>query len=193
MATQERPLTPQQERFAVLVAGGTMTLADAYRIAYPKSKAWKPESLHPKASELAADSKVAARIRSLQEAAARRVGLQAEKVLEEVRMLAHSDIANVMNADGTVKLPHELDPATRAAIKKFRIDDLGRIEYEFWPKNDALDKAMRHLGLYEKDNAQQQGGLLALRDALLGTVVRPRPGAALPHDDDDDDVIDIPE
>lgn len=54
-------LTPQQEAFARGVANGK-SQSESYRLAYPKSQAWKPESVHPKASELAANDTVAARI-----------------------------------------------------------------------------------------------------------------------------------
>lgn len=189
MAIQDNGLTRMQEEFAVLVAGGKVSQAEAYRRAYPASQKWKPASVHVKASELAADAKVARRIAELREAALQQSQLRAVEVLAEVRKLAHSDIANVMNDDGTVKLPHELDAATRSAVKKFKIDELGRIEYEFYDKGQALDKAMKHLGLYERDNRQQAGGLAALAALLTGAVLRPRPSAAMP--DDDDDVIDV--
>jgi hypothetical protein len=129
MATTERPLTPRQERFAQLVAHGKKSQADAYREAYPTSCQWKDASVYVAASELAADAKVSRRIQELKVITHENVGLQAEKVLMEVKMLAHSDIGSVMHPDGRVKLPNELDPATRAAVKKFRIDELGRIEY----------------------------------------------------------------
>ena len=96
----------------------------------------------------------------MQAEAAQKAGLKAERVLEEVARLAHSDIAGIMTEDGKVKLPHELDPTTRAAVASFKIDEYGRIEYKFWDKNTALEKAMKHLGLYEKDNAQQPAALV---------------------------------
>jgi hypothetical protein len=188
MALEERGLTPQRERFAQLVAEGKMTHTQAYRLAYPKFKG-KPTTANEEASRMVNDPAIAARIAELKEAALQQSQLRAVEVLAEVRKLAHSDIANVMNDDGTVKLPHELNPATRAAVKKFKIDELGRIEYEFYDKGQALDKAMRHLGLYERDNQQQAGGLAALLGMLTGSVVRPRPSAAQP--DDEDDVIDV--
>jgi phage terminase small subunit len=87
-------------------------------------------------------------------------GLDAGKILAEVAKLAHSDIAGIMATDGKVKLPHELDAVTRAAVASFKIDEYGRIEYKFWDKNTALEKAMKHLGLYEKDNAQKPAALV---------------------------------
>lgn len=59
-------LTPQQEKFADLVARGAKQ-ADAYREAFPKSLNWKPATIWSKASTLAADGKVQARIEEIRE------------------------------------------------------------------------------------------------------------------------------
>ena len=180
-AKNEWGLTPQQEKFALEVAKG-VNLAEAYRTAYPSSKAWKPESVWPKASGLASDGKVSARIAALQAAAAEKAVLDAATVLEEVRRLSTSDIAGIMHPDGRVKLPHELDPVTRASISSFKIDEYGRIEYKFWDKNSALEKAMKHLGLFETDNKQRTDPLAEAIKSLGGNVL----GAA-PVDEEDDD------
>lgn len=178
-------LTPQQEHFAQLVASGDCSQANAYRQAYPASRKWKAESVHEKASHLAADVKVGARIESMRLAAAEKAGLRAVEVAREIRRIAFSDVSKIIDpVTGRVKLPHELDEDTRRAVSAFEIDDLGRIKYKFWDKNSALDKAMRHLGLYEKDHTQATAGLAALRDALVGAVVGPDPRAALPDDDE---------
>lgn len=153
-AKNEHGLTPQQEKFAQLVGGGSPGV-DAYRAAYPKSKDWKDEAVRVNASKLIALTNISLRIKAIQALGAEKAGLKAASVLEEVRRIAHSDIAGIMTADGKVKLPHELDPVTRAAVASFKIDEYGRIEYKFWDKNTALEKAMKHLGLYEADNQQQ--------------------------------------
>lgn len=57
-------LTPQREAFAVALASG-MSQAEAYRQAFPKSANWSPSALHSQASRLAADPKVAARVRAI--------------------------------------------------------------------------------------------------------------------------------
>ena len=150
----QKPLTPQQEAFARKVASG-LSQAESYRQAYPKSQKWKDGAVWSAASRLMADCKVSARARVLQDEQALAAGLDVTRVLREVAMLAHSDIGNIMHADGKVKLPHELDPVTRAAIASFEIDEFGRIKYKFWDKNAALEKAMKHLGQYEVDNKQK--------------------------------------
>jgi phage terminase small subunit len=152
-AKNEWGLTPQQEKFAQEVASGK-NLSDAYRAAYKVGKS-KPETVNENASRVMADSKVAARVKGLQAKSAEKAALDSATILEEVRRLAVSDIAGIMTEDGRVKLPHELDKSTRAAIKSFKIDEYGRIEYQFWDKGNALEKAMKHLGLFKEDNEQK--------------------------------------
>ena len=89
-------------------------------------------------------------------AGAKLAELEAAEIAQEIKRLALSDIAGIMHADGRVKLPHELDPATRAAVASFKIDEFGRIEYKFWDKNASLDRAAKILGLFKEDNSQQR-------------------------------------
>ena len=152
-AKNEWGLTPQQEHFAQEVGRGK-SLSEAYRSAYKVGKS-KPETVNENASRTMSDSKVRARVSKIQADAADKAGLDAAAILLELKKLAHSDIAGIMTADGKVKLPHELDPQTRAAVASFKIDEYGRIEYKFWPKNAAIDMAMKHLGLFKEDNKQK--------------------------------------
>lgn len=57
-------LTPQMEAFCQGIADG-LSQSEAYRNAYPKAKAWKPATLHPQASKLMANHKVATRVNEL--------------------------------------------------------------------------------------------------------------------------------
>ena len=61
-------LTPKQEKFAQLVAGGA-TYSDAYRGAYDVEN-MADSTIWSRASELAADGKVSGRIKALKESAA---------------------------------------------------------------------------------------------------------------------------
>ncbi|HCZ17388.1 MAG TPA: hypothetical protein DHV85_23035 [Candidatus Accumulibacter sp.] len=165
----EHGLTPKQEKFARTVVSGKK-LADAYRESYC-AKGMAEKTLHEAASRLAANSKVIARIFAMQAAAAEIATLKAADVLREVRALALSDIIGIVNNDGTFKLPHEIDKETRAAIASFEIDKDKVIKYRFWSKTDALEKAMKHLGLYERDNKQRTDPLRELLDSLGGAVI----------------------
>jgi len=69
-------------------------------------------------------------------------------------------------------------------VASFKIDEYGRIEYKFWDKNSALDKAAKILGLYELDNKQKSDPLVDLLASLSGNVLGPAQG--LPTLDDDE-------
>lgn len=183
-AKNDHGLTAAQERFAQEVVKG-LSMTEAMYIAYPASKRWKTSAVHNRASKLAHLDLVRKRIDLLTIEAASQAVLEAADVMLEVKRLALSDIAGVMHEDGRVKLPNELDPATRAAISSFKIDEYGRIEYKFWDKNSALDKAMKHLGLFERDNGQKTNPLLDLLAGLSGNVLGP--AQVLPTIDDEDD------
>lgn len=168
------------------LATGT-SQAEAYRRAYPTSRKWKAEVLHSRASEMAADRKVAARLAGLQAKVADVAILKAADILEETRRIALSTPAGIIDEKtGKVRLPHELDAATAASISSFEIDDMGRIKYRFWDKNSSLERAAKILGLFEKDNGQKTNPLTELLATLNGNVLGPRPGAEQPEGEGDD-------
>ena len=166
MAKNEHGLTPQQEKFAQGVGAG-LSQAESYRQAYPLSRKWKPETVHQTASRLAADRNVVARVSTIQAAGADRAELDVAEIMREIRRLSLSDIGGIMTAEGRVKLPHELDPATRAAVASFKIDEYGRIEYKFWDKGGALDKAAKIKGMYKEDNDQKPPVVVEVRLTAL--------------------------
>lgn len=162
MSKNEHGLTPQREKFAQLLASGTMNQSDAYRGSF-QAKKMTPKQIHEEASKVAADPKVRQRVRQIQEIGAAKAGLVVADILEELRRIAMSDISGIIcKQTGKVLLPHELDPATRAAVASFKIDEYGRIEYKFWDKNSAITNAMKHKGLFEADNQQ--------KPPMVGTV-----------------------
>jgi hypothetical protein len=63
-------LSPQMETFATEIAKGT-SQAESYRIAYPKSRNWKSETVFKRASELARHGEVLGRVEELQAIAAK--------------------------------------------------------------------------------------------------------------------------
>jgi hypothetical protein len=178
-------LTPAREIFAQAVAGG-MSLRDAFIKSHPHAARWKIDGLHVKASQMNAEPAVQARIAAIQAEASERTVLKLVDVLEETRRIMLSTPAGIIDAKtGKVKLPHELDPATAAAVASFEIDDLGRIRYKFWDKNASLERAAKILGAFKKDNEQQVDPLAKLLATLAGNVFRPNPAAAKAGEDDE--------
>ena len=173
----DKALTGQQEKFALGVASGK-TQADAYRDAYPRSKAWKDDSVHNKASLLMRHAQVAARVSDLKERITKTGIASAERVLLEASRLATFDPRRLFKEDGSPKPINELDDDTAAALAGLDVTEEwsgsgeGRVfvgltkKYKVADKNSALEKLFRHHGLYEKDRAQETNALSELVKAI---------------------------
>lgn len=131
-------------------------------------------------SRLLKDVKVSAEIAERAQSVARIVGLTTERTLQEVARLAYSDVRKLFKADGTLKPIHELTDDEAAAVASVEIDDItiGQVKVgsttkiKHWDKNSALEKAMKHHGLYEKDNEQQPAALLLLAQIATNPASR---------------------
>jgi phage terminase small subunit len=87
-------------------------------------------------------------------------GLTVERVLDEVRRLSFSDPRKLFRKDGTPIPISELDDDTAAMISAIEVDADGRLtRIRLWDKNAALEKAMKHLGLYNRDNIRRSENL----------------------------------
>lgn len=99
--------------------------------------------------------------------------LSQERVLRELARLAFSDIRKAYNDDGSMKLPHELDDDTAAAVSGIETLttstggggeeaalSLITKKMKLYDKGTALTLAMRHHGLL-KDNVNLSGGVTA--------------------------------
>ena len=147
-------LTPKQEAFALAyIKLGNATAA--YREAYA-SKMSDP-AINVEACRLLKHPKISLRISELAAPVLAAAGLTAERALQENARIALFDARKLYGTDGKEKLPHEWDDETAAAMSP-------RLESGATPhdKNRALDMAFKHLGLYERDNAQR-GESLAIQ------------------------------
>jgi phage terminase small subunit len=101
-------------------------------------------------------------------------GLTVERVLEEVRRLSFSDPRKLFRKDGTPVPITELDDDAAAMISAIEVDADGRLtRIRLWDKNAALEKAMKHLGLYNRDNSQRSENL-SLQVLLVGAPTNER-------------------
>lgn len=158
-------LTSKQELFCLEVSKG-LSQADAYRVAYA-AKNMTAETIQQCASRLMANRKVTARVRQLQDDAAKKAVMTSADVLREAMRLARFDIRKLYRADGSPVPIHELDDETASAVQAVDIHEeyIGSGEdrvfvgytkkYKIADKNAALEKLFKHFGLYEKDNAQK--------------------------------------
>lgn len=92
--------------------------------------------------------------------------MTAENVLQQLGRIVNFDIRKLYNPDGTLKSIHELDDDTAAALASFEIEEIkaeGTVigmtrKVKGHDKNKAIDSAMRHFGLFEKDNSLKLTG-----------------------------------
>lgn len=120
------------------------------------------------ASRLLNDAKVQAVISEALDRAEVVFGLSIDRTLREVARLAYFDPAKLYDSDGSLKKIADLDEDTRAAVASIEADithsEDGEItvtkKIKFWDKNAALEKAMKHLGLYDRDNEQRRTQVL---------------------------------
>ena len=139
----------------------TLNATEAARVAGSSAK-----DLSTAGWEILRKPEVAAEVQRYHAEAAVKVGLSVEHTLLEFARLAYADIRKLYEADGTLKLPHQLDDDAAAAVAGFEVDELfegaGKNremigftrKAKLFDKNSALEKAMKYYGLYEKDNDQ---------------------------------------
>lgn len=173
-------LSPKEERFCLewWKNGGDSTAA--YRVAFPHCIKWQDSSVHVRASMLIATEKVQLRIKELRDAAAEVAMVGPVETLKELAALVFCDPATAFDEAGDVLPIRNMPRSTRAAIAavKQRRTLRGELvtEVKFWDKNAALDKLMRHLGLFERDNEQKKDAyedLLQAMSELLGGKLPP--------------------
>lgn len=113
--------------------------------------------------------------------------LSTANVLTEVQRVAFNDPRRFYRDDGTLKPPGEWDAHMAACVQSIETIERGepgeaddeldaqphggalarkrnpKVAYiqkiKFWPKLDALDKLMKHQGLFERDNRQKVDNL----------------------------------
>lgn len=106
--------------------------------------------------------KLAARAKEMSEAS----GLDAARTLREVARLAYADPGDLFDPDGRLKPLHEMSASVRATIAQIDIVEtydgdekeplrIVTKKIRLWDKNAALEKAMKHHGLYLRDNEQR--------------------------------------
>lgn len=158
-------LTKKQEAF-VYAYVKTGSAAEAYRTAYEAGD-MNDANVSKEGRKLLIHPRVAPAIEALRAPALAKAGLSIDRTLQEVARLSYFDPRKLYRDDGELKRPDEWDDDTAAAVASLEIseefsgsgEDRELSGYtkklKLWDKNAALEKAMKHLGLYEKDNKQR--------------------------------------
>ena len=160
------PLETKLERFAQALLTESSQSA-ALRKSHSPAAKWPSKKVHDRASAWANRPDVRGRVAELQAAVAREVVLESAEIIRSISALALSDIRGIVSEKGQIRLPHELDKATAAAISKFKMSVDGTIEYQFHSKTTALDQACKILVLYAQDNKQKSDPVVSLLEFLM--------------------------
>lgn len=190
-------LTQKQDRFCIEIVR-TDDRNQAYRAAFNCSN-MKQATIDNNAYMLLQRSDIKARIAELKAPVIAKTQLTLENVLQELMKIAFVDIRKVFNADGCLKPVHEWDDNIAGAVTSVEVlevyEGTGKnkqfIGYskkvKFNDKNQSLDKLMKHLGAYEKDNKQKGNVLVQLAQALQGTSLQPVSANIIDIEDFEDD------
>ena len=106
-------------------------------------------------------------------AAAREVaaatGLETKRTVREVARICYFDPLGLVDPDGRLLPLAQMSTDVRACIASMDFDrDTGQVtRIKLCDKNSALEKAMKHHGLYERDN-NQRGENLKVQILLVG-------------------------
>lgn len=159
---QRNPFTERMKVFCreyVIDHNGTQA---AIRAGYSKKTAQEI------ASETLSKPIVKQYIRELEDEALKKHEITRDRVLKELAMIAFSNIANIASVEDTtvvhkgekltgrtvvIKTTDELTQEMQRSISEVKATPDG-ITVKLHDKVSALEKLMRHLGLFEKDNDQ---------------------------------------
>ncbi len=153
---------------AYLANGGNGSAAAVEVGISPKSaKSWASHAL--KKPEVA---KILASARKRQ---ARKFILTQDKTLEELTKIVEFDITEFLDLKtGKLKPVSDWPEGVRSAIKSIEFNEDGKIKKLAGnDKISALDKAMRHFGLYKEDNRQFTDPLSELLKRVSGSAIKP--------------------
>ena len=119
------------------------------------------------ASQLLDKPHIQAELSKRQTKIARKLGVTAERVLEELGRVAFSDIRDLFDDAGNLKPLSDLDKDTAATVagvqvtsKKGKLKKNGKPSMQYthrvrqWDKMAALEKLAKHLGMYKEEASQ---------------------------------------
>jgi phage terminase small subunit len=158
---------------------GHMNATKAYMAVHPDAAY---DSARVQACRLLAKPNIQHAIAEARAKVAGKLELSLERVLLEATRLALFDPRKLFAADGRPLNVTELDDDTAAAIAGLEVLEeyesvggertlVGHVKkYKVADKNSALEKLMKHLGAFEKDNRQKGASLADAFRAFLGQL-----------------------
>lgn len=133
------------------------------------------------ASRLLRNAQVQQAIQEALQARQQRTQVTADRVVQELARLAFFDIGKLVREDGTPLGLHEMDEDTRRAIAGLEVARVGNadvgvgevLKFKLADKKGALELLGRHLGIFERDNAQTKPQVFNLQQFFADLVRKP--------------------
>jgi len=195
-----KDLTDKQAKFCDEYLGNGGDASAAYRLAYPTSINWKPESVHRCAHQLLKNTKVVSRVSERQAArelqAKKQFEMDNQALMEELVPIVRADIGDLFDENGYLLAPKDLPDHIRRVVSEFVVreqvdgETLVRMsKIKLVDKLGAIEKVAKHIGFYREDNDQRRPEVSTTvtvqpgpdgRDELIERLGRlyPRPGAS---------------
>lgn len=148
-------MTPKQEQFCLEYLKDRNATAAYMRAGY-KAKGHAAEA---NASRLLSNAEIQRFVNKALTEVKQALKIEAEDVLREILKLAKSDVRKLYREDGTLKLPHEWDDDTAAAVAGVDVVEttigdkespmlLTTKKVKMWDKKGSLELLGRHLKLF---------------------------------------------
>lgn len=127
-----------------------------------KSAGYSAKTAGAAGCRLLKDVEVKSILDARQTALANKYELTAEAIIRSIAQEIHFDPAKLFNEDGSIKAISEMDEDTRMALVSIETVQMGDpdapayIKKIKWAGKDrAREQAMKHLGMFERDNKQK--------------------------------------
>jgi phage terminase small subunit len=154
---------------------------DAYRKAF-NCVNMKPATINRKAKEFFDRDKIRTRVDELRYPIVQKLEIKAEKTLKRLMQGQEFDVRRLYHADGSLKMPHELDDDTAKAIVGVKYKDGVLEEYKTIDVKGCCELIGRHLKLFT-DKVEHSGNV-DLSGVLRVPVLTPEEWAKLAGTDD---------
>lgn len=174
----------KHEKYAQLLASGVKQ-AVAYREIFPNSLKWKDSTVWERASRLASEDKVRARVAELVQEAAKQAVVDASYVLKRLVEIDKMDVADILNDDMSLKPVSSWPVAWRQYLSGFDLSEMfegrgderemvGILKKIKWPdKLKNLELLGKHLSVgafVEKVDHSSSDGSMTPKPTVVNVV-----------------------
>jgi len=129
---------------------------------------FSPKAADTRACQLMQDVRVTSALAKRQAELQAKYALTADDVIKSLAQTMYFDPRKLYREDGSLKSVNELDDDTAMALAQIEVVEMAgeagakhvpiyTKKVKWLDKNTAREQAMKHLGLFEQDNAQKNG------------------------------------